>query len=298
MKKILIIAPPLLLILFWIFPTKKDTPNQEDKISIKVSSIGKEKPHKDIPQKADTTENKIHREKEVEEILEATNLWEDLKSIDGLMENRLDMAREILPPEEYEKLEKIIQENFSGAKFAELVKNHLAQNLTDEDLSELKKLTEDPFLKKVWEMQGKASSIEGEKEMAEFAKEFKPSPEREKIMKEYEEQAQSTSKMLDLNKEFIMGMVSGSSTKQLTNDKLENLSQEITEKIKPFLEKEVLQRLYYSYQDLSDQELITLKQIDKNTTLTKTEMLIHEKVRELMFQGGKEVGKLHKGSKI
>jgi hypothetical protein len=214
------------------------------------------------------------------------------------MENRLDMAREILPPEEYEKLEKTIQENFSGSKFAEVVKNHLAQNLTDEDLAELKKLTDDPFLKKVWEMQGKATSIEGEKEIAEFAKEFKPSPEREKLMKEYEEQAQTTSKMLDLNKEFIAGMLRSSSTKHITNDKLETLSQGIAEKIKPYLEKDVLNHLYYNYQDLSDQELKTLKQIDQNTTLTKTERLIHEKVRELMYRGGREVGKLHKGSRI
>ncbi len=300
MKKILIIATPLLLIIFLISPSKKkDTSPEEDKISVKVSALEKVKQTKtDFPQKSEMVENKIPHEKEVEAILEATNLWEDLKSIDGLIENRLDLAREILPPEEYEKLEKTIQENFSGAKFAEVVKNHLAHNLTEEDLSELKKLTEDPFLKKVWEMQSKASSVEGEKEMAEFAKEFTPSPEREKLMKEYEEQAQATSKMLDLNKEFLMGMLKGASTEQLTNEKLETLSQGITEKIKPYLEKEVLQRLHYSYQDLSDQELKTLKQIDQNSTLTKTEGLIHEKVMELMFQGGKEVGKLHKGSKI
>lgn len=299
MKKILILAIPLILLAVLFLPTKKNKEIiLEDKVSTHSSSIKVTKGNEPIEAK-DIEEKKkvLPKEKEVEEILAATNLWEDLKSIDGLMEDRLDKARELLPPEAYEKLEKVIQENFSSTKFIKEIKNHLSENLTPEDLAELVKLTQDPFLKKVWELQNNASTPESVKEMEDFAKDLNPSQEREKLITEYEVQTQATKKMLDLNSELLKGIIVASSPKQIPADQLKMVTDQITEKIKPSIEKEVKVRFHYTYQDLSDLEVQRLIEIDKNPTLTRTENLVHEKLMELLFQGGVQMGKMHKGSR-
>lgn len=301
MKKFLIIVPTLLLIAFLFLPFKKNNKLfLEDNVSTHSSSIKKVK--KAIQEKKNETitekKEELPKLKEVETILAATNLWEDLKSIDGLMEDRLDKARELLPPEEYEKLEKVIQESFSSAKFIESVKKYLAENLTQDDLDELKKLTEDPFMKKVWEIQNNASSPEGQKEMMDFAKDFSPSPEREKLIADYEEQTQATNRMLDLNRELLKGIFKGAAPKDISPEQLKMVTDKITETIKPSIEKEVRLRFHYTYQDLTDQELRRLKELDKNPALTRTENLVHEKLKELLFQGGGQMGKMHKGTRI
>ncbi len=293
MKKIFILLIPLLLGLYLFLPLRKDNPQDtQDKIQIHASALSR--PSKKTTQIAEktTTEIKPVNEKEVEEVLSATNLWEDLNSIDGLMQDRLDKARELLPPEAYEKLEKVIEENFSGSKFSEEVKAYLGQNLTREDVLELKALTEDPFLKKVWDMQGKSNPTDTE--IAEFSKDFSPTQERLKLMNEYEEQGGASDKMLDLNQEFLKGMMEGASDKKISQKDLDL----IAEKIRPALKQEVLTRLFYTYADLSDQELKTLKEYDKNPVLNKVENLVHSKLKNLLFKGGMEVGKLHKGRKI
>jgi hypothetical protein len=298
MKKLLIFLPPLLLFAILFFPSKKKNGMiLNDEISSQSSSIKKTKtsPEKTPESKIETISQMPDHQREVEAVLAATNLWEDLKSIDGLMEDRLDKARELLPPEEYEKLEKVIQESFSSAKFIEAVKNHLAEKLTSEDLEDLKKLTEDPFLKRVWEIQAAASSPEGLKEMAEFAKEYTPAPERDKLIKDYEIQTQATNKMLDLNGELLKGIFIGASPKEIPTEQLEKIASAITEKIKPSIEKEVRLRFQYTYQDLSPQELKRLLEIDNNPTLTKTENLVQEKLKELLHQGGIQMGKTSKG---
>jgi hypothetical protein len=302
MKKIILFIVPLLFLIY-LFPSPKKEKILEDKVSIKASAIMPSKTNPSTPKKAikpleDPKERKDRIEKEVEGILAATNLWEDLKSIDGLMEDRLDKARDLLPPEEYEKLEKIIKENFSGAKFAEEVKTYLAEQLTDKDLADLNKLTQDPFLKKIWEIQDRASNIESEKEMAEFAKDFSPTPEREKLVEEYEKSAGATSRMMDLNSEFLQGILKGASPKEISTEQLKMVAEKITEKIRPSIKDEVILRLHYTYQDLTDEEFKTLRLKDENPTLTKTENLIQEKLRNLLFHGGEEVGKLHKGTRI
>lgn len=299
MKKLLIFLPPLLLLAILFFPTKKK--NEiilNDEISLKSSSIKKNKPapEKLVEPVAETKFQMPDQQKEVESVLAATNLWEDLKSIDGLMEDRLDKARELLPPEEYEKLEKVIQESFSSAKFIDAIKKHLAEKLTPEDLTELKKLTEDPFLKRVWEMQTAASSPEGLKEMAEFEKSYTPSPERDKLIEDYEIQTQATNKMLELNGELLKGIFVGASPKKIPTDQLEKIASAITEKIKPSIEKEVRLRFQYTYQDLTLPELKKLIHADNNTTLNKTDNLVQEKLKELLHEGGVQMGKTSKGS--
>jgi len=298
MKKFLILAPPLFLLAFLFFPSKKK--NEiffQDEISSQSASIkkGKKTPAKTEAPVSETKPQAPDKQKEVEVILAATNLWDDLKSIDGLMEDRLDKARELLPPEEYEKLEKIIQESFSSAKFIETVKKHLAEKLTSEDLADLKILTDDPFLKRVWDMQTSASSPEGLKEMAEFAKEYTPNPERDKLIQDYETQTQATNKMLDLNSSLLKGIFVGASPVKIPPEELQEITSKITEKIKPSIESEVKLRFRYTYQDLSPEELKKLIQMDNNPTLTKTENLVHEKLKELLHEGGREMGKVSKG---
>ncbi len=298
MKKLLILAPPLFLLVFLFFPSKKKNEILfQDEISSQSASIKKGKKtsvKKDAPV-SETKPQASDKQKEVEAVLAATNLWDDLKSIDGLMEDRLDNARELLPPEEYEKLEKIIQENFSSAKFIESVKKHLSEKLTPEDIEDLKKLTEDPFLQRVWDLQTNSSSPEGLKEMAEFAKEYTPSPERDKLIQDYENQTQAANKMLDLNHALLKGIFVGASPVKIPPEELQDITSKITEKIRPSIESEVKLRFRYTYQDLSPEELKKLIQIDGHPALTKTENLVHEKLKELLHEGGMEMGKASKG---
>ena len=67
--------------------------------------------------------------------------------------------------------------------------------------------------------------------MEEFAKDFSPSPEREKLIVEYENQTQATKKMLELNSELLKGLLKESSPIEISSNQLKMVTEKITEKI-------------------------------------------------------------------
>jgi len=304
MKKVIaLIGLAVLGIYFFYSPEKEPTFLSDEVVSIKAAISKKETPLPKVSNSVPKKVLKITKESDrliiIGEILEKTSTINSLKSIDYIIDDRLKEAQKYLSPEQYAKLEKVLKKHFDGQKIVERISGHLAKNLSLEELKELKERTNDPFLNKVWSLEEYANSPEGTEAFQEYLVEVDKTPpakERVALIKKFDEVAQGTESVVELNTSLIRGILEGSNTtlpkeEKIQKDEVEEMTAVLAEQIRDGLNDKVTKNLLFTYQELSDGDIKDLIKRSKNDSFSKTNDLILSELKKILLEGGQEIGK-------
>ncbi|RLA64331.1 MAG: hypothetical protein DRQ88_03815 [Epsilonproteobacteria bacterium] len=303
MKKIIAIIGLTAMALYYFYGSTPDTDIFIDKIEVKNAAVKKVAPPLPLPVKKTVKKKEITKasvkKKLTGEILDLTSTSHSLKSIDYIIDDRLKQAQIYLPPQEYEKLEKVLKKHFDGEKIVQKISDHLAKNLSLEELEILKKRTEDPFLTKVWGLEEYANSSEGAQAFKEFlvASKKDPSPEeRVALMKKFDDMVGGTDSVVELNSAIVRGILEGSNStmprdQKMSTREIKQMTVMLADQIKDNVDTKVVKNLLFTYQELSDGDIQDLIKRSSDGTFSKANDLIQEKLKEILLEGGREIGK-------
>lgn len=276
----------------------------KDVIKVKKAAVKKIRTPLPAPTKktAKTTKKALEdipKEEIIEKILDSTSTSHSLKSIDYIINDRLKEAQTYLSPEQYAKLEKVLKKHFDGETIVKRITDHLAANLSDEEIRELKKRTEDPFLKKVWSLEEYANGSTGIAAFKEYMNTpdlNPPAPERVALIKKFDETVGGTESVVELNSALVRGILEGSNSglpkgEKLRAEEIKEMTTVLADQIRDSIDSKVVKNLQFTYSELSDEDIRELMEKSTDGSFYKTNALIEEELKKILLEGGREIGK-------
>ena len=302
MKKLVAILGLALLSFYFFYSPEKEADIIFDDIKVKESAIQKietPRPKKIEKKKIVEVEKTYPKEDIARAILETTSTSNSLKSIDYIIDDRLKEAEQYLSPEQYTKLERVLKKHFDGETIVKKITDHLASNLSIEELRELQKRTSDPFLAKIWSLEEYANSAQGTQAFKEYLSDFEKNPPHEgrlDLVEEFDKAMAGTESVVELNSAIVQGILEGSNSSlpkdlKMNAEQIQEMTETLADQIRDGLDDKVVKNLLFTYQDLTDGDLKELIKRGQNSSFAKANTLIQEKLKKILLEGGREIGK-------
>jgi hypothetical protein len=114
----------------------------------------------------------------LDQVLEASGITSQVLGIEGQVHQQLATNRDLakLPPADAARVRAAVAGAFQGQKILDVVRSELAQRLNDSDLDALKKFYDDPFIKRVTDLERAMDRPDALSQVEQYARGLQSAP--------------------------------------------------------------------------------------------------------------------------